>query len=206
MEQGHGTGVFGGTFDPPHNGHIQAAHDIRSELALDRVLFVVANDPWQKTAEQHITPAADRFALVEAAVADEAGLEASDIEIVRGGPSYMIDTLDELARRAPGEDLFVIIGRDAAEGLHTWERAPELATRAAFVVIERPGAGAEPLPTGFDLRSVESIGLDVSSSDIRRRRAAGDDIADLVPARVAVCIEDRDLYRDPGPYRGAHDA
>ncbi len=199
MRQGRRTGVFGGTFDPPHLGHIEAALDIRAELELDRVLFVVANQPWQKTDDRHVSPAADRLALVRAATGGVEGLEVSDLEIVRGGPTYTIDTLDELSRRFPRDELFVIVGRDAAEGLDTWDRAEELAARASFVLIDRPGAGSTELPDGFTWLEVESVGLDISSTDVRDLAASGRDIGALVPAQVAMCIAERGLYR------GVHD-
>ncbi len=189
------TGVFGGTFDPPHLGHVGAALDIRRELKLDRVLFVVANQPWQKIDDRPVSPAADRLALVRAATSGVEGLEASDLEIERGGPTYTVDTLDELSRRFPHDELFVIVGRDAAEGLDTWERSEELSGRATFVLIDRPGAGSSRLPDGFTWLEVESVGLDISSTDVRDLAASEGDIGALVPARVATCIAERGLYR-----------
>src|SRR5688572_4243255 len=90
-------GVFGGTFDPPHVGHLVTAVNVRHELQLDVVLLVVANDPWQKSGDRRVTPAADRLAMVEAAVGEVEGLEVSDIEVRRGGTSYTADTLAALA-------------------------------------------------------------------------------------------------------------
>src|SRR2546421_8283300 len=99
-------GVFGGTFDPIHVGHLVTAVNVRHSLRLDRVLLVVAHDPWQK-AGTVVAPAADRLAMVQAAVADVPGLEASDLELGRGGPTYTADTLAELRRQCPGADLFL---------------------------------------------------------------------------------------------------
>lgn len=109
-------GVFGGTFDPIHIGHLVAAVNVRHALALDRVLLVVANEPWQKAGTRAITVAADRLAMVEAAVAGVAGREASALEIERGGPSYTADTVAEIEARNPGAELFVIVGTDVADG------------------------------------------------------------------------------------------
>ena len=108
-------GIFGGTFDPPHVGHLVTAVDVRHELRLDRVLLVVSNTPWQKVGSRPITPAADRLAMVEAAVAGVEGLEASAVEIDAGGLSYTADTLATLLAKDPDLELFVILGADAAD-------------------------------------------------------------------------------------------
>ena len=113
---GRRIGVFGGTFDPPHIGHLVAAVDAQQVLGLDVVLLVVAAVPWQKVGERAISPAGERVAMVRAAVADRPGLEVSELEIRRGGPSYTADTLAELRHAEPDADLFVILGRDAAAG------------------------------------------------------------------------------------------
>ena len=103
------------------------AVEVRDALALDLVLLVVAHVPWQKVGDREVSPSADRLALVEAAVADLEGVEASDVEIRRGGPSYTADTLATLAAEGPEDELFVILGADAAAGLPTWERGDEVA-------------------------------------------------------------------------------
>ena len=136
-------GLFGGTFDPPHVGHLVTAVNVRYELGLDRVLLEVANRPWQKEGSRDISPAEDRFALVAAAVHSVDGLEASRIEIERGGKSFTADTLAELSRRHPGAELFTIVGSDAAAGLLTWERFDEVVALSQLVVVERPGSQAE---------------------------------------------------------------
>src|SRR4051794_20612627 len=108
------TGVLGGTFDPPHIGHLLAAVNVRHALDLDEVLLVVANDPWQKTGSRPITPAEDRLAMVRAAAEGLGGIVASDLELRRGGPSYMVDTLAELGEHDPDGERFLILGADAA--------------------------------------------------------------------------------------------
>src|SRR5690606_6100620 len=113
-------GVFGGTFDPPHIEHLLAAAEVRSVLGLDRVLLVVANRPWQKVGTRPITDAATRFAMVQAAVEGLGGLEASDLEIRRGGDSYTVDTLRELQEQDPDAALFVVVGADAEALIPTW--------------------------------------------------------------------------------------
>src|SRR3954453_13322631 len=119
-------GIFGGTFDPPHVGHLVTAVNVRHALDLDVVVLMVANIPWQKEASRSITPAPDPRAMVEAAVADVPGLEAGRLEIDQGGPSFTADTLAALADREPGAALFTIVGDDAAAGLATWERHAEV--------------------------------------------------------------------------------
>src|SRR5690606_31721909 len=127
-------GVFGGTFDPPHVGHLVAAVNAGHEARLDRVLLVVANEPWQKVGDRAITPAADRLAMVEAAVAGVDRLEACDVEIVRGGPSYTVDTLVAIQDRHPDAELFLVLGSDAVAGLPTWEHTERLKELAAIIV------------------------------------------------------------------------
>jgi nicotinate-nucleotide adenylyltransferase len=188
-------GIFGGTFDPPHVGHLVAAVNVRHTLALDVVLLVVANDPWQKSGERTITEARDRLAMVEAAVGDVEGLEASDIELRRGGTSYTADTMAELHAKEPGTELFLVLGSDAAAGLTTWERADEVRTAATVVVVTRPGAEAGEPPSGWSWITVESPRLEVSSTDLRRRFVDGRPLDYLITPAVIDCIEARGLYR-----------
>src|ERR1700722_2136162 len=144
---GRRVGVFGGTFDPIHVGHLVAAVNAKDALQLDRVLMVVANVPWQKADLRAVSSAEDRLALVDAAVGDVPGLEASRLEIDRGGESYTADTLAELHHQAPDDELFLIVGWDAAGDLATWERHEEIQQVATLVVVNRPGAGR---PRGLD--------------------------------------------------------
>jgi nicotinate-nucleotide adenylyltransferase len=187
--------VFGGTFDPPHVGHLVSAVNVRHALDLDVVLLVVANDPWQKTGQRRVSGAGDRLALVEAAVADVAGLEASDIELQRGGTSYTADTLASLAAAHPGAELLLVLGSDAAAGLPTWERAGEVAARAGIVVVTRPGAEQGAPPPGWSWTPVETPRLDVSSTDLRARVVDGRPLDYLLTPPVIACIEARGLYR-----------
>jgi len=187
--------VFGGTFDPPHVGHLVTAVNVRHELDLDVVLLVVANDPWQKSGVRGVTPAGDRLALVEAAVADVAGLEASDVELQRGGTSYTADTLATLAAQHPGADLLLVLGSDAAAGLPSWERADEVRNLASIVVVTRPGAEEGSPPAGWHWQRVETPRLEVSSTDLRARVAYGRPLDYLLTPPVLACIESRGLYR-----------
>lgn len=189
-------GIFGGTFDPPHLGHLVTAVNVRHDLGLDRVLLVVNNVPWQKVGGRAISPVEDRFAMVAAAVADADGLEASRLEIDAGGMSYTADTLAALQAEEPARGLFVILGADAAAGLTTWERADEVRELATIVAVERPGVlEAPPLP-GWRWARVEVPGLEVSSTDLRQRVRDGRPLDYLVPRAVADCIHARGLYRE----------
>jgi nicotinate-nucleotide adenylyltransferase len=187
-------GVFGGTFDPPHIGHLVAAVDARQVLDLDVVLLVVAGEPWQKVGTRPISPAADRLAMVEAAVADTEGIEVSDLEVRRRGASYTADTLAELRRQDPDVELFVILGNDAAAGFETWERSDEVAAQATMVVVDRPGSPS-PVDGPVSWRRVDIPELEISSTEIRDRVAGGRSIRYLVPTGVVAVVEGRDLYR-----------
>ena len=193
--RGDRVGVFGGTFDPVHVGHLVTAVNVRHELRLDRVLLVPANQPWQK-ADRQLTHAEDRYAMVEAAVADVLGLEGSRIEIDRGGVSYTADTLAALLQADPHCSLFVILGSDAAAGLPTWERADEVKKQATLVVVTRPGAEDEGPPEGWDCVRVEVPRLEVSSTDLRRRFVDGRPLDYLITEPVIHVIRERRLYAD----------
>jgi nicotinate-nucleotide adenylyltransferase len=192
---GERLGIFGGTFDPPHVGHLVTAVNVRHELRLDRVLLVVNDQPWQKLGTRDITPAEDRFAMVAAAVGKVEGLEASRIELDRGGMSYTADTLAQLRGEDPARELFVILGTDAARGLPTWERADEVRAMASIVVVERPGSDEGEPPPGWAWTRVEVPRLEVSSTDLRARVADGRPLDYLLSPEVIETIQDRGLYR-----------
>ena len=188
-------GVLGGTFDPPHVGHLVAAVNVRHALALDRVLLTVAHRPWQKVGSRPLSAPADRLAMVEAAVADVDGLEASAIELERGGDTFTVDTVEELLAEDPERELFVIVGEDAAAGMPTWERIEDLRRRARLVVVERPGTSVV-LPAGWEFDRVEVPRLEVSSTDLRARAVDGRPLDYLVPAGVISVMAERRLYRE----------
>lgn len=191
-------GLFGGTFDPIHVGHLVTAVNVRHELSLDEVLLVVANDPWQKSGHQLVTPAQDRLAMVTAAIADVKGIAASDVEIRRGGISYTADTLRELRATQPGDELFLILGSDAAASLPTWERAEEVRDLATLVVVTRPGFEGSAVPAGWDAVEVVVPRLEVSSTDLRARFADGRPLDWLVTEPVVRLIRERGLYAPRG--------
>lgn len=189
-----GIGVLGGTFDPPHAGHLAVATAARDALDLAEVLLVVACEPWQKVMFGPITAAADRLAMVEAAVRNEPGLTASPIEIERGGPSYMVDTLGELGRRYPDHDLYLILGADAAAQLDTWERHEDLHGLATLVIVDRPGVRSDVDPPGWTTVHVSGPHSEVSSSEIRDALVSGRPVDGMVPAAVLTQIQQRGLY------------
>jgi nicotinate-nucleotide adenylyltransferase len=192
-------GLFGGTFDPPHAGHLDAAARCRDALALDRVLLVVANHPWQKAPRRAVTPAEDRFAMVAAAAEGMPGVEASRLEIDRGGPSYTVETVEELHRRArqagrPVPDLYVVVGADLVASLPTWERVDDLRRSVTLVVVSRPAGPEPPDPAGWRVVRVDGRGVEVSSSEVRALLAGGRPVDGLVPDPVVRCIRRRELY------------
>ncbi len=186
-------GLFGGTFDPPHVGHLVTAVNVRHALDLDVVVLMVANVPWQKEGTREITPAEDRFDMVAAAVEEVPGLVPGRHEIDRGGSSYTADTLAWLADEHPGAELFTVIGDDAAAGLHTWSRWDEVVKRSSMVVVDRPGEPVE-LDDDIDWIRVEVPRLEVSSTDLRARFTDGRPLDYLVTQPVLDVIRERGLY------------
>ncbi len=190
---GERLGIFGGTFDPVHVGHLVAALNARHVCGLDRVLLVVANRPWQKQ-DRAVTPAEQRFALVEAAVESVPGLEASRLEIDRGGETYTADTLEALAADDRSRELFLIVGADVAAELGTWRRVDVVQRLATLVVVSRPGAPETQPGPGWRVRHVAIPLLDLSGSDLRARAAAGLPLDYLVPDPVIDRIRALNLY------------
>lgn len=205
MGAGRRIGLFGGTFDPPHVGHLVTAVNVRHALDLDAVILMVANVPWQKEGTRAITPATDRLAMVEAAVQGVPGLVAGRWEIDQGGPSYTADTLEGLTERWPQADFFTIVGDDAAAGLHTWERIETVIALSRIVVVDRPGGhadldGPDRPVDGLDLDArsihVEVPRLEVSSTDLRARFVDGRPLDYLITEPVLAVIRQRALYRE----------
>ncbi len=195
VQPGRRVGVFGGTFDPIHVGHLTAAVNARYSLQLDVVLLMVANVPWQTAGLREVTPAEDRYAVAAAAVQGLDGLEASRLELDRGGESYTADTLRELAASEPGIELFLIVGADVAAELDTWKGVEAIRGLATLVVVNRPGSRVEDLP-GWRVATVEIPALDVSSTDLRQRAADGRPLDFLIPEAAVRCIRERGLYAE----------
>ena len=194
-------GVFGGTFDPVHIGHLIAAEDARAALRLDEVLFVPAGEPWFKSYRR-ITPARHRLAMVRLAIRDNPRFGVSDMEIRREGPSYTIDTLAELRGERPDAELFVILGVDALREIDRWRQPRRLFQMATVVGMARPGASLDAsvlnaaIPGASErLRLVDSALIDISGTDIRRRVADGASIRYRVPTAVERYIRDHNLYQ-----------
>lgn len=190
-------GLFGGTFDPPHNAHVALARLALTELALDELRWIPAGQPWQKARQ--ITPATHREAMVRLAMGEEPRFVLERCEIRRAGPSFTLDTVRELQAAQPGMQWFLIIGQDQYAGLHTWRDWRELLSRVTLAVANRPGVAVEPHP---DVKAaahqvVPLPMLDIASTDIRARVASGQDIGALVPVSVARYIEANHLYRAP---------
>ncbi len=189
---GERLGVLGGTFDPVHVAHLVVASDARAALGLDRVLLVVAGDPWQKRGRV-VASASDRLALAELAVVDVDGVEVSAIEVERQAASVTADTLEALG--APGRELFLILGADAVANMGTWRRLEETRDLATVVVVERRGdVHAEPPGPGWSVERLSVPRLDVSSTDLRQRLADGRPIDGVVPPAVVREIDRRGLY------------
>jgi nicotinate-nucleotide adenylyltransferase len=194
-------GILGGTFDPPHAGHVAAARAVIEQVGLDRLLLVVANDPWQKSGQRAISPAEDRYALTEALAREIPGAEVSRLEIDRGGPSYSVDTADAVLA-ATGEaglaaELFLVVGADLVPELASWHRVEYLQRLVTLAVVSRP-TGVAPAPApGWRVVRVDGPQVAVSSSDIRDLLASGRSVEGMVPEAVIRCIHRRGLYAVP---------
>lgn len=187
-------GVYGGTFDPPHLGHLVAASDACDALGLDRVLWVPAAENPLKGGRVR-TPAALRLEMVRAAVAGDPRFEADDLELRRGAPSYTVDTLRALGERHPGAALFLLAGADLLADLHRWRESAEVLRLATLSVMTRAGEGLPPdAPHGAV--PVKVTRVDVSATEVRRRAAAGRTIRYLVPEGVRAVVEREQPYRD----------
>jgi nicotinate-nucleotide adenylyltransferase len=185
-------GLLGGTFDPIHIAHLVAATAARDQLELDRVLVVVAGDPWQKQGRV-CASAKDRYEMVAAAIHGVDGLEASRIEIDREGPTYTVDTVERLLADHDCE-LFLIVGSDVAASLDSWHRADALQQAVTLAVVDREDVAPSVPPAGWRSVRVHMPRLDVSSTDLRRRVEAGESIDFLVPLPAARVLRERGLY------------
>lgn len=188
-------GVLGGAFDPPHRGHLELALRAQEQLGLDRILLVPnAEPPWKPARSDRPSPAA-RFAMTAALAGSVpgTGIEACDLEVRRGGVSYTIDTLRELGSLHPGARCVLLLGADALEGLPRWREAAELARIADVAVLAREGALAAALP-GFRVEALDGPQIPISSTDLRRRLGALDEVQPDLPSSVAAVIESEMLY------------
>lgn len=193
-------GVFGGTFNPPHLGHMLCAQAAVEQLGLDRLLFVpTAAPPHKEIADD---PGAEvRATLVEAAVAGDARFAVSRLELLRDGPSYTVDTLRDLRAEDPDRELTLIIGGDMALSFHTWREPESIVKLARLGVVEREEIDDDTIRRalsglgGAQVDYFSMIRCDISSTLVRTRAAAGASLRYLVPEAVAALIESRQLYR-----------
>ena len=196
-------GVLGGTFDPPHAGHLTLGEVALSHLALDKVLFIPAGEPWRKEG-QEISLAEDRLAMTRLAVAGNPRFEASAVEIERPGPSYIVDTLGELlARHGPETELYVILGQDALLDLPNWKE-PRRIVALAWLAVALRSPGRDLDVTDLE-RAVPGISrrlivlpmsyVDVSATALREWARKGAALRDLVPPSVEAYIKEHALYQ-----------
>jgi len=208
-------GLFGGTFDPVHNGHLQEAREVVRQLALDQLVFIPAPHPPHKT-DKDITSFAHRLAMLELATGHERSFIVSLIELERQGPSYTIDTLTEMRSRLGRHHFYFIIGLDAFVEINTWKDYRKLLASASFAVIDRPfaeditleqliadelsgfraaGEGVWRLGAKGWIFRVQMPLVAISSTGIREKLMANKFVANLVPEQVARYIEEKGLYR-----------
>jgi nicotinate-nucleotide adenylyltransferase len=210
-------GVYGGSFDPIHLGHLRAAEEVREQLALDRVIFVPAANPPHKPT-RHLADGAARLAMIELAVADHSAFAASGIELERGGISYSVETVAEIARREPAAELWFLVGLDAWREIHLWRDVERFFELVNVAVVRRPPApletSIEHLPiaareafcygpntrsyahrSGRTLTFLSIDGLDVSATAIRDALRDGRSVRYLVPPPVERYLREHPLYR-----------
>lgn len=186
-------GIFGGSFDPVHLGHLMVAHAAREETRLDEIMFVPTNrSPFKTEATPASAPV--RLRLLRLALAGLPWCSVNDIEARREGVSYSVDTVRAIAKARPEATLLYLIGGDNVPTLGQWRDAEELARRVEFVALPRPGADCPEPPPGFVVHWLKGWPLEVSSSDIRSRVRAGRAFEHLVPAAVAELIRNNGLY------------
>lgn len=190
-------GVFGGTFDPPHVGHLALAEWARVELKLDRVLFVPAGTPPHKASAR--AGAAHRVAMTRRAVRGNPAFAVSTIEARRMGPSYTADTIAAIAKAHPGAELFLLMGADMYATFDTWVRPAEIAALATLAVALRPGAkrarGSRFARRGKGVRWLTNPALELSSSAVRELARRRSSLRYLVPDAVARYVTEHRLYR-----------
>jgi nicotinate-nucleotide adenylyltransferase len=198
-------GILGGTFNPPHLGHLVCAQEAYRELELDRVMLIPARIPPHKPVEHEPGPE-HRLRLCQLATEDDDRFTVSELELERDGPSYTVDTLVQLSSQAPNNELFLIVGGDIAAGLTKWHRPERVLELATLAIAKRRGTTRDSveqslagLRGGDRARFFRMPRIGVSSTMIRRRVAAGQPIRYLVPDRVVEYIERHQLYGGPRP-------
>jgi nicotinate-nucleotide adenylyltransferase len=198
-------GIFGGTFDPVHLAHLILAEQCRDQGRLDQVWFVLASRPPHKSPNE-LTPFEKRAEMLSLALAGNPAFRLEDLEKDRPGPSYTADTLEELCRRYPEHEFFLLIGSDALRDLPDWYEPARIVARATLLVVARPGVTMLPVEeieakvgVPAQLEVVEAPLVAISSSDLRERMRQGRSIRYLVPRAVEAYIQDKQLYRPSKP-------
>ena len=198
-------GILGGSFDPPHAGHLMIAREAMERVGLDTVLFIPAGEQWLKEG-QDVAPAAHRLAMTRLLIGSAAEFAVSDMEITRPGPTYTVDTLRELrATSQPDTEYYFILGEDSVADLPRWHKPEELVTLCRFIAMPRADAEGRPdLTAAYDavpgLRERVTVledapRMDVSSSSVRSMVKAGEDLTDLVPDEIVGYFTEHGLYR-----------
>jgi nicotinate-nucleotide adenylyltransferase len=188
-------GIFGGTFDPPHMGHLIVAEHVREELGLDRIVFIPCSIPPHKQ-ENDITSGPQRMEMVRLATRGNPAFDVSDVELVRGGVSYTVDTLIDLTKQQPDRKLYFLVGMDNIGDFHTWREPQRILELAMIVVMKRPGyelPGEMPIP---DALVCEVPDVEISSRVIRERVREGKSVRHLVPDAVHSFIVAENLYKE----------
>lgn len=188
------TGVFGGSFDPPHAGHLIVAQEARVRLGLDRVILVPAAVPPHKL-DRELTAPEVRVEMLRAATAGDDGFEVSEVELRRSGPSYTVDTLRELGGDGRYGRLHLLMGADQFQEFHTWREQEEILRLAEVVVLSRAGLEIEEPAASLPHRRLEVPRIEISATGIRRRVGEGLPIRYLVPSAVERIIAARSLYQ-----------
>jgi nicotinate-nucleotide adenylyltransferase len=191
----HRIGVFGGTFDPPHVGHLIVAGDVAEALNLERMIWIPAGRPPHKDAGG-VTDGAVRLDMTRAAVGDDPRFEVSGMEVGRPGPSFTVDTLRALRDQHPGSRLYLVLGADQFRALDEWREPEEIGRLATIAVMDRDGTMSEKTEPAVPVQweRVPVTRIDISSTDVRRRVADGASVRNLVTEGVRRIIEDRRLY------------
>ena len=188
-------GLYGGTFDPVHNGHLIGARDALEQCGLDAIVWIpCARSPHKVGAASAPASDADRLAMLRLALRGEKRFWVSPIELKRGGPSYAIETALEFRAALPGAELFWLIGADQLPKLATWHRATELKKLLTFLLLDRPGSKTSRLPKGV-LALPQPRWIDIAATEIRTRAKRGEPLDFLVPPSVATYIAKKPLYR-----------